>query len=101
MAVATTILDDRAAVEPHRAGWDALAVACARPYCAPDWMLSWWDHARPAGAELRVVVAVDDGELIAVAPLWRGSGGRHEALTSTLSPPAGPLLAPGREVEAA
>jgi CelD/BcsL family acetyltransferase involved in cellulose biosynthesis len=50
--------------------WDRLAVRLRRPYCAPAWMLSWWRHAAPEGAELRSVLAFDGGELVGVAPFY-------------------------------
>jgi hypothetical protein len=27
-------------------GWDRLAVATARPFAAPGWLLPWWRSAR-------------------------------------------------------
>ena len=101
MAVTVEIVHAMSGLEDHRRAWDELAVAAGRPFCAPDWMLAWWEYARPEGAELRVAIAADDGVLVGVAPFWRRGDGHHEMLTSTLSPPVGPLLAAGREEETA
>lgn len=50
--------------------WDDLAVASARPFCAPGWLLAWWEHVRPARTALRVVLVTEGGELIGVAPFY-------------------------------
>lgn len=62
------------ALVAYREPWDELAVAGARPYCSPDWLLPWWKHAAPAGARLRTVVVLDGAELVAVAPLYATGG---------------------------
>ncbi len=97
------ILSDPAALAPHVAAWDRMAVQLRRPYAAPAWMLAWWRHVAPEGATLAVVVVHDGEELVGVAPWYRrrtrsglavlrllGTGHRVE-----------PLAAPGREVEVA
>jgi CelD/BcsL family acetyltransferase involved in cellulose biosynthesis len=63
------------------ARWDALAVATARPYCAPAWMLAWWEHMSPARADLRVILVADGEELLGVAPFFvhHGRAGRRDA----------------------
>jgi CelD/BcsL family acetyltransferase involved in cellulose biosynthesis len=54
--------------------WDELAVAAARPFCAPGWLLPWWREAAPAGARLHAVACFDGERLVALAPLFlRGS----------------------------
>jgi CelD/BcsL family acetyltransferase involved in cellulose biosynthesis len=102
--VAETI-DDPAKLDALRDEWDALAVAAARPYCSPAWMLAWWRHARPSGARLQVVTVHDDERLVGIAPLWQGSkpfaGPFHRLLAGGLSAPVGPLAVPGREAEVA
>jgi CelD/BcsL family acetyltransferase involved in cellulose biosynthesis len=50
--------------------WDALAVERGLPFCAPGWLLPWWKHVAPRGAELRVVVALDGEELVGIAPFF-------------------------------
>ncbi len=104
MPLAGVIVDDEADLARIRDGWDALAVAAGRPYCSPAWMLAWWRNARPEGAGLRVVAAAEGDRLLGVMPLWTSAAGgarlpRYEMLTSKLSPPVGPLIAPGRERE--
>lgn len=71
------LISDARALEPHRAAWDALAVAAAKPFSAPGWLLAWWRHAAPADAQLRVLVVRDNDELVGLAPFFadRGPGG--------------------------
>jgi CelD/BcsL family acetyltransferase involved in cellulose biosynthesis len=68
-------------------------------------MLAWWRQARPRGAALRVLAAMDGERLVGIAPLWALDGearrSRYEVLGARLSAPAGPLAAPGREAEVA
>lgn len=101
----TETIDDAARLDVLRDEWDALAIAAARPYCSPAWMLSWWRHARPAGARLRIVTVHDDRRLVGIAPLWQESkpfaGPAHRLLAGGLSAPVGPLAVPGRELEVA
>jgi CelD/BcsL family acetyltransferase involved in cellulose biosynthesis len=94
------LAQDAGALAPHLEGWDALAVAAGRPYCAPAWMLAWWRELAPPGALLRVALAFDGNELAGVAPCWFDPG-RGPAwlrfLAAPLSSPTGPLAAPGDE----
>lgn len=60
--------------EQLREGWDALAVHLGLPYCSPAWMLSWWRHLAPDGAQLRVAAAIAAGRVVAVAPLFLQRG---------------------------
>jgi CelD/BcsL family acetyltransferase involved in cellulose biosynthesis len=99
------LLVDEASVAPIEAAWDALAVEAGEPYCAPGWMLSWWRHAAPAGARLRVAVALDGDALVAVAPFY---GERRFGMVEWLRPLAapvshrvGPVCRHGAEAEAA
>jgi CelD/BcsL family acetyltransferase involved in cellulose biosynthesis len=87
-----------------REGWDELAVAARRPFCAPGWMLPWFRHIGGSGTA-RVLAVSDGGRLVGIVPLWTARGGArsaaYEALTGSLSPPSGPIFAPGTEAEAA
>src|SRR5829696_7040879 len=69
MAVSWQVLDSVDAVEPAAADWDRLAVERGLPYCAPAFLLAWWKHAAPEGAELRVVAVKDDqGHVVGIGP---------------------------------
>jgi CelD/BcsL family acetyltransferase involved in cellulose biosynthesis len=102
MTVSSRIIDEESDLVRLEPMWDELAVAAGRAFCAPAWMLAWWRHARPSGATLHVV-AVEEGErLIGIAPFCTRRAGLAtscEVLTGRLSPPVGPLAAPGREAE--
>jgi CelD/BcsL family acetyltransferase involved in cellulose biosynthesis len=87
-----------------RDGWDSLAVACARPFSSPAWMLAWWRHVRPAGAALRIVAVWDGDELAGILPFYaeRSLGIiRFRLLASTTSAHVEPLARPGSEREIA
>ncbi len=99
------LIEQEAALERWRAGWDRLAVACGQPYCAPGWMLAWWRNAVGGTAALRTVVVHEGEELVGIAPYFAqigraglaeyrimGAGGAHRI---------GPLASPGREPEVA
>ncbi len=101
------VVDEPAALEPHLAAWDRLAVECGRPFCSPDWMLSWWLHGRTGDARLRVVLAIDgDGDLIGIGPFFAqvtSSGpvalAEYRLLAAGFSHRIGLLARPGRETE--
>jgi CelD/BcsL family acetyltransferase involved in cellulose biosynthesis len=98
--VATTLEHAEAA----REDWDALAVAARCPYGAPGWLLEWWRCARPAGAELRVVLVRGDDGLIAVAPLFaqsRADMTSYAFLCSDITAQIEPVCVPGSEAVAA
>src|SRR4051794_2998918 len=103
--LSAVVIEDPAALSPYHDAWDALAVALRRPYCAPGWMLSWWQEAAPPGALLRVVVALEDGRPVAVAPFWaapnRLAGATYRMLASGTSSRLQPLCEEGREDEVA
>ncbi len=58
-----------ARLEEIQDAWDALAIANAEPTSGPAWMLGWWRHVAPPGAQLRVVAVHDRNELIGIVPL--------------------------------
>jgi CelD/BcsL family acetyltransferase involved in cellulose biosynthesis len=101
-AVIATSLDE---LVEHVPAWDALAVRCGLPYCAPAWMLAWWRALAPAGSELRVVLVLDGDRLAAVLPFHRAGPParlrvwRH--LCAGFCTRIGPVVAPGSEREAA
>jgi CelD/BcsL family acetyltransferase involved in cellulose biosynthesis len=82
-----------------------LAVAAARPYSSPGWMVPWWRHAHPDGARLRTVVVHEDDRLVGIAPMWLTPNGagrcEQRVLAARLAAPATPLAEPGREAEVA
>lgn len=84
-----------------RPGWDRLAEACSRPYCAPGWTVPWWEQARPPRSSLSVVAVRLAGELVGVAPLvvTRSRAGLRvgEVLAHTTSSYCEPLALPGHE----
>lgn len=99
------LLDDVAALEPYRDGWDELAVEARQPYCAPGWMLAWWQAAAPKKARLRVALALESDRLVGIAPFYaeRRLGGVEwlRLLAAPISSPTAPLARTGREREAA
>jgi CelD/BcsL family acetyltransferase involved in cellulose biosynthesis len=99
------IIDDLPTLAHLAPAWDALAIARARPYCSPAWMLSWWRHAAPTAAALRTIVTLDGDELIGVAPFFvtsaRRGPARYRLLASGASMRTEPLAATGREAEVA
>lgn len=83
--------------------WDALAVASGQPMSAPAWTLAWLDHLAPAGAETRVVLVGDDGDLVGVVPLVarRDAGCGLWSLAAGDTGRVAPLARSGREWEVA
>ena len=101
MTVSWEVLDSVEAVEPAVADWDRLAVERGLPYCAPAFLLAWWKHVAPEGAQLRVVVVRDDqGHVTGIGPFHvvreRGLP-TWSLLASDLAAPGEPLAAPGAE----
>ena len=94
------LVGDEAALEPFRAGWDELAVALARPFCSPAWMLAWWRHAAPDGALLRTVVVLDGEEVAGIAPFFEADG-KLRLLAVEASLGVEPLARSGEEAEVA
>nr|WP_296065451.1 GNAT family N-acetyltransferase [uncultured Actinoplanes sp.] len=101
----TEVLTEPAGLARLRAEWDALAVAAARPYCAPGWALPWWSAVRPPGAELRAVAVWDDAVLVGMAPCYvtrdRFGIATWRLLADVTSSFVEPVAAPGRRVEVA
>jgi CelD/BcsL family acetyltransferase involved in cellulose biosynthesis len=95
------VVDDPKRVDDFTSSWDGLAVACARPYCAPAWMMSWWRHLSSPERALRVVAVYEDDELVGVGPFFvdttpRGAT-RWRLLASQTSSRIEPLARPGTE----
>jgi CelD/BcsL family acetyltransferase involved in cellulose biosynthesis len=94
------VIDEEAALTPHLAAWDELAVACQRPFCAPAWMLAWWREGRSGDARLRVTLVLEGDRLIGVAPFFaQVAFGLNELrlLAAGFSHRIGLLAEPGRE----
>jgi CelD/BcsL family acetyltransferase involved in cellulose biosynthesis len=85
--------------------WDELTVRAGRALMTPAWLLAWWGHAAPAGAQLRVITVRDGAELVGVAPLWckpsRGRTTRYAFLGSGTSLRGQPVARPGAEDDVA
>ena len=105
MALVPTLIEDVRGLEDLREGWDALAVAAARPYCAPAWMLAWWRHVSGPEARLRAVAVHEGDELVALAPYFAearvGRPTRYRVMAAGTSHRVEPVAQPGREREAA
>jgi CelD/BcsL family acetyltransferase involved in cellulose biosynthesis len=105
VTLATELFEDLAALDELRTDWDRLAVACELPLMAPDLVLAWWQHRAPGGAEPRVVVVRERGELIGIAPFFvvRGRPGRidYRLPGIDLGTRLAPLAAASREWEVA
>lgn len=70
MELTTQVLTHRGELSEVEAEWDTLAVEARQPFCAPAWMLAWWDAGAPARAVLRVVVVRRQGGLVGICPLY-------------------------------
>ncbi|HYF47060.1 MAG TPA: GNAT family N-acetyltransferase, partial [Acidimicrobiales bacterium] len=82
--------------------WNRLADdAEASMFVRPFWCLTWWEHL--GRGQLSVVVAEEDGELVALAPLHRRRVGMVDVvrfLGFGLGSVGELLVAPGREADA-
>lgn len=78
-----------------RAEWDELAVRSERPFAAPAWPLAWWDHLRPSGATMSLVIVRDGDGLAGVVPLYRRK--RDYAPLGGGIAPVEPVARPGQE----
>jgi CelD/BcsL family acetyltransferase involved in cellulose biosynthesis len=95
------VITDPAGARAMARGWDALAVGAGLPYCAPGWMLAWFEHGlAPATAQLQVVVLEDGDRVVGVAPFFR-DGDRLRLLCAGFTVAIGPVCAPGHEAELA
>jgi CelD/BcsL family acetyltransferase involved in cellulose biosynthesis len=94
-----SVLDSPEAAGGIRTEWDRLAVAAARPFCAPAWMLAWWEHMRPSDAALRIVAVRRADRLIGVVPLF--AQGRSYSLLADGTALVEPLAETGLEEEVA
>ncbi len=105
MTLRGELVDDAASLERFIDRWDDLAVTARRPYCAPGWMLSWWRQAAPHNARLRVALALENEQLVGIAPFFseRSRTGlvRLRPLASGTAARLGPIALPGREGDAA
>ena len=105
MAAEGALILDLDGAEKLRDPWDALAVRCGRPYCAPSWMLAWWRHAAPKRSALRIVAVLEGDDLAGIAPFFaeepRPGLIRYRLLGSGASARVEPLASPGREPEIA
>jgi len=99
------LVTDVASLERLAPEWDALAVANGLPQMSPAWVLAWWRHVAPAGAEPRVVTVRDGERLIGLAPFYVEShgGGRLDARLPGIEIAArlAPLAVAGREWDVA
>jgi CelD/BcsL family acetyltransferase involved in cellulose biosynthesis len=100
------LIVDLQALEELRVEWDALAVHSALPLMAPDWIMPWWRHLAPAGAQPRVVSVHDGTTLVGIAPFFvldDGARGRvdYRLPGIELAARLAPLASPGREWEVA
>jgi CelD/BcsL family acetyltransferase involved in cellulose biosynthesis len=97
---AAEMLTDEAALVPIVDGWAEIATLNSAATCSPAWMLAWWRHLAPAGAQLRLIAIHDGIELIGILPfctdpaLNRGRGFR--LLAGDISSSVSPLAQPGR-----
>jgi len=100
VALRSIVVTDETELAPHLDGWDRLAVAAGRPFCAPSWMLAWWREGRSGKTALRVVLALDGERLIGVGPFFAQiSYGLTELrlLSAGFSHRIGPLAEAGEE----
>ncbi len=101
----TQVIDELSTAESLQGGWDALAVARARPFSSPGWMLAWWRQARPRRATLRIVAVWEDDELAGVLPFFaertRVGIVRYRLLASTIAANTEPLAKAGSEPQVA
>jgi CelD/BcsL family acetyltransferase involved in cellulose biosynthesis len=98
MSLDTEVIESLEAAEGLAAEWDELAESLGRPYCSPAWLLPWYRHVAPPGAQTRIVVARDEQGLAAVAPFYaeRRRGVWSYSLASTdIAYRVEPLVRPG------
>lgn len=99
-ALEAELIQDVEPPEELSGEWDRLAVAAARPFASPGWLLPWWRSAAPPGARLHTVAVREAGKLVGLAPFFVAEG-------SLLTLGAGsttrvePVTLPGRENDVA
>ncbi|MHB1469468.1 MAG: GNAT family N-acetyltransferase [Solirubrobacteraceae bacterium] len=84
--------------------WEALAVAAGLPQTAPAWVLAWWRHLAPEGAQLRAVAVRDRDALVGFAPFYVTRDRRrtdYRLPGIELAPRLSPLASSGCEWEVA
>lgn len=103
--LSSELIEDLAPLQVLRSEWDTLALACARPVMAPDWVMAWWRHIAPEGATPRVVAVRDRDRLVGLAPFYVVAGKRgrvdYRLPGSQLGGRLSPLAAPGKEWDVA
>lgn len=102
----THIIDDLPSAEKLVPEWDELACVNALPMASPAWMLAWWRHQAPRGAQLRIVAVHDRDCLIGLAPLYCETPRHHvpttyRLLAANFSTSLTPLASPNRAWEVA
>jgi CelD/BcsL family acetyltransferase involved in cellulose biosynthesis len=99
------LLVDASSVGAIAEEWDELAVANAMPSAAPAWVMAWWRHVAPAGAQPRVIGVRDDGRLVGVLPFHttpvRRRPVEYRLMAGDFGVAMSPLAVPGREWEVA
>ena len=99
MPLSSSIVETREDLALACGEWDELAVLSERPFSAPAWAMAWWDHLRPDGAALRVVLVRQGEGLAGVVPLFAHRG-RLAPIGGAVAP-VEPLSRPGLEREVA
>ncbi|HEU6446617.1 MAG TPA: GNAT family N-acetyltransferase [Gaiellaceae bacterium] len=99
------LVEDAGRLEQVAREWDELAVARARPYASPHWLIPWWEAAAPAGSRLRTVLVHDGPRLVGVAPFFLGRDLWGARVAATLGRGAStgvePVAVEGAEAEVA
>ena len=103
--LSSKLITDLEELEPLSEEWDALARACALPLMAPGWIMPWWKHMAPMGAEPRAIAVRDSDRLVGFAPFYTVPGKRgridYRLPGIELAARLSPLAWPGREWEIA
>lgn len=94
------VVQDAEKLQALSGDWDRLAVAVARPFCAPGWLLPWWRSAAPPDARLHTVAVRDGDELVGLAPFFVTEDSLL-ALGAGSTTLVEPVALPGREREVA
>jgi CelD/BcsL family acetyltransferase involved in cellulose biosynthesis len=99
------VVEDPESLVDHLASWDALAVAAGRPFCAPAWMLSWWQEARTGDARMRIVLVFEHDRLVGLGPFFAQVWGfglvEMRLLAAGFCHRIGPLAETGYETQVA